>query len=57
MIFFCVAFSFKLHYVHQNPVEADWVFRAEDYRYSSAEDYSDEKGLLDDVAVFRMFDF
>jgi len=47
----------KINYVHQNPVEAGLVFRAEDYRYSSAIDYSDEKGLLDDVVVFRMFDF
>ncbi|MFC7346554.1 transposase [Chryseobacterium zhengzhouense] len=46
----------KINYVHQNPVEAGLVFRAEDYRYSSAIDYSDEKGLLDDVVVFRMFD-
>ena len=47
----------KINYVHQNPVEAGLVFRAEDYRYSSAVDYSDEKGLLDDMVVFRMFDF
>ena len=47
----------KINYVHQNPVEAGLVFRAEDYRYSSAVDYADEKGLLDNVVVFRMFDF
>ena len=46
----------KINYVHQNPVEAGLVFRAEDYRYSSAVDYSDEKGLLDNIVVFRMFD-
>ncbi|WP_435524620.1 hypothetical protein [Chryseobacterium indoltheticum] len=46
----------KINYVHQNPVEAGFVFRAEDYKYSSAVDYSDEKGLLDDIVVFRMFD-
>ncbi|WP_390453866.1 REP-associated tyrosine transposase [Chryseobacterium sp. Alg-005] len=46
----------KINYVHQNPVEAGLVFRAEDYKYSSAIDYSDEKGLLDDIVVFRMFD-
>jgi len=34
-----------------------WFFRAEDYKYSNAIDYSNEKGLLDDVVVFRMFDF
>ena len=47
----------KINYVHQNPVEVGWFFWAEDYRYSSAVDYSDEKGLLDDMVVFRMFDF
>ncbi|MCE3074661.1 REP-associated tyrosine transposase [Chryseobacterium gwangjuense] len=48
--------SQKINYIHQNPVEAGLVFRAEDYKYSSAVDYSDEKGLLDDIIVFRMFD-
>ncbi len=46
----------KINDVHQNPVEAGLVFRAEDYRYSSAIDYSDDKGLLDNVVVFRRFD-
>ncbi|MGE8556649.1 MAG: hypothetical protein ACN6OB_22230 [Chryseobacterium jejuense] len=46
----------KINYVHQNPVEAGLVFRAEDYKYSSAIDYADEKGLLDNIVVFRMFD-
>ncbi|MBW8359296.1 MAG: hypothetical protein K0M63_05760 [Weeksellaceae bacterium] len=46
----------KINYVHQNPVEAGLVYRAEDYGYSSAVDYADEKGLLDDVVVFRTFD-
>ncbi|MCE3076308.1 REP-associated tyrosine transposase [Chryseobacterium gwangjuense] len=48
--------SQKINYIHQNPVEAGLVFRAEDYKYSSAVDYSNEKGLLDDIIVFRMFD-
>lgn len=26
-------------------------------KYCSAVDYSDEKGLLDDIVVFRIFDF
>jgi len=47
----------KINNVHQNPVEAGLVFRAEDYRYSNAIDYSDEKGLLNNIVVFRMFDF
>ena len=29
----------KLNYIHQNPVKAGWVRRAEDYVYSSAIDY------------------
>ncbi|SHF02743.1 REP-associated tyrosine transposase [Chryseobacterium sp. OV279] len=48
--------SQKINYVHQNPVKAGLVFRAEDYRYSSAIDYYDGKGLLDDIVVFGMFD-
>jgi len=37
----------KLDYIHQNPVVAEIVRKAEDYRYSSAVDYSGSKGLLD----------
>ena len=37
----------KLNYLHQNPVEAGFVFNAEDYLYSSARDYCGEKGLLE----------
>lgn len=29
----------KLNYIHQNPVKAGWVRKAEDYLYSSAQDY------------------
>jgi REP element-mobilizing transposase RayT len=43
----------KIDYVHKNPVEAGLVFRAEDYIYSSAVDYSGEKGLLADVIVCK----
>ncbi len=43
----------KISYVHNNPVEAGLVYRAQDYVYSSASDYADEKGLLDDLVVFR----
>lgn len=46
----------KINDVHQNPVEAGLVFRTEYYRSSSAVDYSDEKGLLDNVVALRMFD-
>ena len=46
----------KISYVHNNPVEAGLVYKAEDYVYSSASDYADEKGLLDDILVFRYYD-
>ena len=41
----------KINYIHQNPVKAGLVFRAEDYVYSSAVDYAGEKGLLDVIIV------
>jgi REP element-mobilizing transposase RayT len=37
----------KLDYIHNNPVKAEIVARPEDYLYSSARDYSGEKGLLE----------
>jgi REP element-mobilizing transposase RayT len=37
----------KLHYIHQNPVEAGFVDEAKAWIYSSARDYAGEKGLLD----------
>ncbi len=37
----------KLNYIQNNPVEEGLVFRPEDCVYSSAVDYSGEKGLLD----------
>ncbi|MEX1003070.1 MAG: transposase [Crocinitomicaceae bacterium] len=43
--------SEKIRYIHNNPVEEGYVFRPEDYRYSSAVDYAGEKGLLDDVVL------
>lgn len=33
-------FNQKLNYIHENPVKAEIVNRAEDYRYSSAIDYA-----------------
>ena len=45
----------KIDYVHNNPVEEGLVYKSEDYVYSSAIDYSGQKGLVDDVVVFRMF--
>ena len=44
-------FNQKLNYIHENPVKAEIVNRAEDYRYSSAIDWSGGKGLLDVTIV------
>ena len=41
----------KLDYLHNNPVEADFVSEPQDYLYSSARDYWGEKGLLDIVLL------
>lgn len=41
----------KIRYIHQNPVEAGLVYRAEDYPYSSAIDYAGEKGLLQAITL------
>jgi REP element-mobilizing transposase RayT len=46
----------KIDYVHNNPIEEGLVYKPEDYVYSSAIDYAGQKGLIDDVVVFRMFD-
>ena len=37
----------KLGYLHNNPVVARIVDRPEDYVYSSARDYADEKGMIE----------
>ena len=36
----------KINYIHNNPVEAGIVEKPEEYIYSSAKNYSGEKGLL-----------
>ncbi len=36
----------KLNYIHNNPVEAGFVEYPWQWRYSSAKDYSDGKGLV-----------
>lgn len=45
----------KISYIHKNPVEAGMVYYPEEYVYSSAADYTDKKGLLDNVIVFQYF--
>ena len=38
----------RMNYLHENPVRAGFVWRAEDYRYSSAVDYyTTGKGLIE----------
>ena len=41
-----------INYIHQNPVKRGYVDVAKYWRYSSARDYEDIKGLID---VERMF--
>jgi putative transposase len=41
-----MAFERKLTYIHENPVKAGWVESEEEYLYSSARDYSEQKGLV-----------
>jgi len=36
----------KMDYIHFNPVRAEIVANPEEYLYSSARDYSGEKGLV-----------
>jgi REP element-mobilizing transposase RayT len=42
----------KIEYIHNNPVKRGYVDEARHWRYSSARDYDDKKGLLD---IERMF--
>lgn len=37
----------RINYIHENPVKAGWVEKAEEYLYSSAKNFADEKGLLE----------
>jgi len=37
----------KLNYIHENPVRAGWVAKAEDYLYSSASNYVSGKGVFE----------
>ena len=50
-IFLADYFEQKLNYIHENPVKSEIVNRAEDYRYSSAIDYAEGKGLLEVVVA------
>ena len=48
-------FNKKFEYIHNNPVEGGFVFRPEDYKYSSAIDYAGQKGIIENVVVFQYF--
>jgi putative transposase len=37
----------RVNYIHEHPVKAGIVWSAEDYKYSSAIDYTGGKGLID----------
>ena len=43
----------KIDYIHNNPVEAGYVFYAREYLYSSAIDYAGEQGLLKGIEVIE----
>ncbi len=43
----------KLDYIHNNPVKAGIVNQPEEYKYSSAINYTDGKGLLDVIIIPR----
>ena len=40
-----------INYIHYNPVKAGYVYRAEDYVFSSALDYAGGKGLIDIILI------
>ena len=44
----------KINYIYNNPVEEGFVYRSEDYIYSSAKDYNNgDKGILIDVIIIK----
>ncbi|WP_111685027.1 REP-associated tyrosine transposase [Winogradskyella tangerina] len=45
----------KIKYIHNNPVEAGLVFKAEEYIYSSAIDYAGGEGLISDLVLFEYY--
>ncbi len=40
-------FDKTLEYIHQNPVQAGFVTRPEDWKYSIARDFCGTKGLIE----------
>lgn len=45
----------KLDYIHYNPVEAGFVTKPEEWKYSSAIDYFGGKGLLEIMRLDTLF--
>jgi REP element-mobilizing transposase RayT len=45
----------KINYIHQNPVVAGIVLKAEEYLYSSAKNYAGEQGLLPITTIDVIF--
>ena len=45
----------KIDYIHNNPIRAGIVEKPEEYKYSSAIDYADGKGLLDIFTIQRQW--
>lgn len=43
--------SDTLDYIHNNPIVAGFVEKAEDFLYSSARNYYDKKGLIDVIRI------
>jgi putative transposase len=44
-----------LRYIHNNPVKADLVDKAEDYTWSSYRDYLSGKGIIDSQFALNLF--
>ncbi len=43
----------KVNYIHNNPVSGGFVYKPEEYLYSSAKDYAGDIGLLEGVIVLK----
>jgi putative transposase len=42
----------KIDYIHQNPVKAGWVYRPEDYVYSSAANYAEVDQIIEVDCIY-----
>lgn len=48
-------FENKLDYIHANPVRAGIVLREDEYIYSSAKNYANDKGLVEVETITRLW--